>query len=403
MKEYSKYFKNKKGYDRFIKKIYEKYQSLAKFTGTIKLNNLSSDEAYVLSQLFSENYNSGDNIKISIKQFLKIMDRSKFEDFDIATLVKEYLNVPLLTNKELKNNLIIEEDKFYQELIKDNLKLKKIINRDNLFIHQRYIKNKDSLRKDLINVINLINNLPKEKIMISLFSATYTKNPHYLDLDTNTCNLFINILSYLSNINYPNTREDKIKLLYKYNIEMDNLSNYVLTYNLLSSRKSINELSKETLILNIKNILNTSMFDSKLKKVFVFENPSILTKILSLNIDISVIISGGFPNNAVYLLIDKLIASGNTIYYNGDFDPEGLIIAYKLKDKYQDRLKLFCYDKIDYENCKSNNVISNSRLNKMAKIDDKNLNIIKNLLLENKLAAFQENNDRIIKYLKNIS
>ena len=103
------------------------------------------------------------------------------------------------------------------------------------------------------------------------------------------------------------------------------------------------------------------------------------------------------------MLIDKLIASGNTIYYNGDFDPEGLIIAYKLKDKYQDRLKLFCYDKIDYENCKSNNVISNSRLNKMAKIDDKNLNIIKNLLLENKLAAFQENNDRIIKYLKNIS
>ena len=95
MKEYSKYFKNKKGYDRLRKKIYEKYQSLAKFTGTIKLNNLSSDEAYVLSQLFSENYNSGDNIKISIKQFLKIMDRSKFEDFDIATLVKEYLNVPL--------------------------------------------------------------------------------------------------------------------------------------------------------------------------------------------------------------------------------------------------------------------------------------------------------------------
>ena len=162
-------------------------------------------------------------------------------------------------------------------------------------------------------------------------------------------------------------------------------------------------IQKETLILNIKNILNTSMFDSKLKKVFVFENPSILTKILSLNIDISVIISGGFPNNAVYLLTDKLIASGNTIYYNGDFDPEGLIIAYKLKDKYQDRLKLFCYDKIDYENCKSNNVISNSRLNKMKKIDDKNLNIIKNLLLENKLASFQENNDRIIKYLKNIS
>ena len=403
MKEYTKYFKDKKGYDRFITKIYEKYQSISRFSGTIKLNCLNDDEAYALSRLFGENYNSGDDIKISIKQFLKIMDKSKFKDFDIATFITEYLNVSLLTNKELKSNLIIAEDNFYQELIKDNLILKKIINKDNLLIHQRYVKNKQKLKNDLINIINLLNHLPKEKTMISLYAATYTKDPHYLDLDSKTSNLFISCLSILDNIDFPNTREDKIKLLYKHNIEMDNLSNYVLTYNLLSSRKWINDLSKETLILNIQNILNTNSFDSKLKKVFIFENPSILTKILYSDIDISVIISGGFPNNAVYLLIDKLIENGNKIYYNGDFDPEGLIIANKLKNKYQDRLELFCYDEIDYDNCKSNKIISNKRLNKMKKINDSKLIIIKNQLLKNKLAAFQENNDRIIEYLKTIS
>lgn len=403
MKEYTKYFKDKKGYDRFITKIYEKYQSISKFSGTIKLNCLNDDEAYALSRLFGENYNSGDDIKISIKQFLKIMDKSKFKDFDIATFITEYLNVSLLTNKELKSNLIIAEDNFYQELIKDNLMLKKIINKDNLLIHQRYVKNKQKLKNDLINIINLLNHLPKEKTMISLYAATYTKDPHYLDLDSKTSNLFISCLSILDNIDFPNTREGKIKLLYKHNIEMDNLSNYVLTYNLLSSRKWINDLSKETLILNIQNILNTNSFDSKLKKVFIFENPSILTKILYSDIDISVIISGGFPNNAVYLLIDKLIENGNKIYYNGDFDPEGLIIANKLKNKYQDRLELFCYDEIDYDNCKSNKIISNKRLNKMKKINDSKLIIIKNQLLKNKLAAFQENNDRIIEYLKTIS
>lgn len=403
MKEYTKYFKDKKGYDRFITKIYEKYQSISRFSGTIKLNCLNDDEAYALSRLFGENYNSGDDIKISIKQFLKIMDKSKFKDFDIATFVTEYLNVSLLTNKELKSNLIIAEDNFYQELIKDNLVLKKIINKDNLLIHQRYVKNKQKLKSDLINIINLLNHLPKEKTMISLYAATYTKDPHYLDLDSKASNLFISCLSILDNIDFPNTREDKIKLLYKHNIEMDNLSNYVLTYNLLSSRKWINDLSKETLILNIQNILNTNSFDSKLKKVFIFENPSILTKILYSDIDISVIISGGFPNNAVYLLIDKLIENGNKIYYNGDFDPEGLIIANKLKNKYQDRLELFCYDEIDYDNCKSNKIISNERLNKMKKINDSKLIIIKNQLLKNKLAAFQENNDRIIEYLKTIS
>ena len=403
MKEYTKYFKDKKGYDRFITKIYEKYQSISRFSGTVKLNCLNDDEAYALSRLFGENYNSGDDIKISIKQFLKIMDKSKFKDFDIATFITEYLNVSLLTNKELKSNLIMAEDNFYQELIKDNLVLKKIINKDNLLIHQRYVKNKQKLKNDLINIINLLNHLPKEKTMISLYAATYTKDPHYLDLDSKASNLFISCLSILDNIDFPNTREGKIKLLYKHNIEMDNLSNYVLTYNLLSSRKWINDLSKETLILNIQNILNTNSFDSKLKKVFIFENPSILTKILYSDIDISVIISGGFPNNAVYLLIDKLIENGNKIYYNGDFDPEGLIIANKLKNKYQDRLELFCYDEIDYNNCKSNKIISNKRLNKMKKINDSKLIIIKNQLLKNKLAAFQENNDRIIEYLKTIS
>ena len=83
MKEYTKYFKDKKGYDRFITKIYEKYQSISRFSGTIKLNCLNDEEAYALSRLFGENYNSGDDVKISIKQFLKIMDKSKFKDFDI--------------------------------------------------------------------------------------------------------------------------------------------------------------------------------------------------------------------------------------------------------------------------------------------------------------------------------
>ena len=108
---------DKKGYDRFITKIYEKYQSISRFSGTVKLNCLNDDEAYALSRLFGENYNSGDDIKISIKQFLKIMDKSKFKDFDIATFITEYLNVSLLTNKELKSNLIMAEDNFYQEVI----------------------------------------------------------------------------------------------------------------------------------------------------------------------------------------------------------------------------------------------------------------------------------------------
>ena len=159
--------------------------------------------------------------------------------------------------------------------------------------------------------------------------------------------------------------------------------------------------NKESLILNIQNIININYIDTKSKKVFIFENPSILTEIISKNLDISVIISSGFPNLSVYLLIDKLIDSGNKIYYNGDFDPEGLLIASKLKEKYNDNLILFCYNEIDYLSSISNKKINDKRLNKISKINKIDLIEIKQLLLKHKYSSYQENNkERIIDFIK---
>lgn len=158
----------------------------------------------------------------------------------------------------------------------------------------------------------------------------------------------------------------------------------------------------ETLILNIQNIININYLTTRSGKVFIIENPSILTEIVALNINASVIIADGFPNTSVHLLIEKLIESGNTIYYNGDFDPEGLLIANKLKEKYSDNLVLFCYEKIDYDNCMSKSMISEIRLKKLSKINADELSDIKNILINSKYSAYQENNkDRIINFIKN--
>lgn len=411
MHNFTKYFKEEKGFDRFIHKIYEKYFSLSKFSGTIKLEKLSIEEVKSLSRLFGTTYTEGETIKIPIKKFISIMENSKYDDFDISILVEEYLNVKLVTNSEKKEILSKEESSFYQEIIDDgnnigNMWLKEVILTKMApyrLIHQRYIKNKISLKKELINILNLTNNLPHEKILLPIFASTYTKDPHYLDLDNSHTSLFFYALSYLSKTNYPNSREEKIKLLAKYNIEIDNLSNFALTYNLLSDRRCINEFSenKEPLILNIQNIICTKSFDAPFKKVFIFENPSILSEVISHNINISVIISGGFPNTSVHLLLEKLIQSGNKLYYNGDFDPEGLLIAEKLKERYQDSLVLFCYSKEDYNNCISKEKINEARLKKLSKVCLPELTEVKNLLLNNKYSAYEENNkDHIIEFIK---
>lgn len=412
MHEYTKYFKEQKGFDRFINKLYEKYKSLSKISGSIKLNNISIEEAISLSRLFGNTYHEKENITIQIKKFINIMNNSKYSDFDIEILVREYLGISLITNKEQHDINMEEEFMFYQEIIGSdnylgNKWLSCVVNEKIMpykIIRQKYHKNKENLKKELLNIVKLINNLPKEKILLPIYASMYTNDPHYLDLDTNSSNFFFYALSYVDNTIYPKTRREKIRLLSKYNIEIDSISNFVITYNLLSDKEYINYFSKnkESLILNIQNIISTEKFDTKTKNVFIFENPSMLTEVLSRNIDASIIISGGFPNSSVYLLIDKLLESNNKLYYNGDFDPEGLIIAQKLKDEYKDKLNLICYEKCDYEGSELRKKISTTRINKLNKITDNDLLIIKELLIKNKYAVYQENNkERILNVIEN--
>ena len=46
--------------------------------------------------------------------------------------------------------------------------------------------------------------------------------------------------------------------------------------------------------------------------------------------NIGIIVTNGNPNLAVFSLINKL--DNHELYYNGDFDPEGLLVADRLKE-----------------------------------------------------------------------
>lgn len=411
MHEFTKYFKEQLGFDRFINKLKEKYSSLSKFSGTIKLENITVQEAKSLGRLFGIEYKENSTIKLSISKFIKIMENSKYEDFDVKILVEEYLKTSITTKKEDNVNKETAESKFYNEILSNKKGKgtdwfeKVIMEKEQPFslIHNRYLKNKNTLKKELENIINLLNNLPAETISLSIYASSYTKDPHYLDLDTTHSNLFIYGLASINKENFPTTREQKIKLLKKFKIEVDSVSNFVITYKLKSDSKEIEEFSKknESLILNVQNILNINKLSSINKKVFIFENPSILSEIIYKKIDASIIITSGIPNTAFYLLVDKLIENGTDLYYNGDFDPEGVLIAEKLKQKYNDKITLFCYRRKDYETCISSKKISNSRIKKLSKINDNNLLGIKELMCEKKLAAYQENNkENIMMFIK---
>lgn len=201
---------------------------------------------------------------------------------------------------------------------------------------------------------------------------------------------------------FPVNREKKIELLAHKNILIDYFSNFVFTYNLLADKIWISEAAKagEVITLNMYNILNIGKIYSKSNKVFIVENPSLLNNIINKCSSASVIVFNGFINACLYLLLDKLIDSGVRLFYNGDFDPEGLIIADGLKQRYGDCITLFCYELADYEVSRSNNVIGDSRIKKLSKIKSDELLVIKDGLCSEKVAGYQENiQDRIIDFI----
>ena len=129
---------------------------------------------------------------------------------------------------------------------------------------------------------------------------------------------------------------------------------------------------------------------SKNKIIFIVENPSVFTELVSTvsETDCGLVCTFGQIKSVGYQLIDMLVKGGCEIFYAGDFDPEGLMIAENLMKKY-DKVKAWRMSYTDYAAIsKNNDIISQRRLNILDRIE-----ILKETALkikETKQAAYQE-------------
>ncbi len=408
-KQLAAYLKTKKGLTRLMNKLKEKYIALSRPSGTVIINNITEEESTDISNLLGKRIKKEDNLKTSFKEITKKINQGKYNGFNWEELLYAYFEEKLITKKERNLNKQEEENCFYQKLYKKNKDkkyvevLKNIIEKDDIIIKtvkQKYNKNKNALQEELENILLLLDSIPTTPTSLAVYSSI-TGNPHYLDLNKSTSTFFLKILSRIKNIEFEDKNEVKINILSEINVYTDPVSNYVITYKLIGNT-ILNELNKnnEVVNLNLLNVKNLDKLSTESKEVYVFENPSMLTSLM--NLFVPIIITSGIPNLSLYTILQKLEESNIKIYYNGDFDPEGLLIAEKLKLRFP-KIKLFCYDIIDYNNAKSKEKISSSRLKKLDNINIEELQNIKKILLESKISAYQEQNlDRIREYIVNL-
>lgn len=400
-------------YKKIFLEVYSKYKKYGKITGSFTLKAANNEERRILSNFDSKVLTEG-KAKIKCSTVRELFNR-KLKEYSFEELLVKVVGKELKTNKEIKDEEKNQEEKFYDDILKacDNgigrqwflevLDKKKygynIIIRK--YKSDKEINKLEELNKRIILTINSLNKLPylnNGYENIALFSAINTRDSHFFDNDKFTGRLFIKAISFILNKDDPKDINEINELYYEVGILKDEISNHTTIYGLNafnrdnSEVKAVNNFNiwREPLQISISNLLKIDYLESINNTVFIFENPAVFHKILKVNGDnISLICTSGQLNLSSYIVLNK-IRNLKNIYYAGDFDPEGLMIAYKIKKRYKNKVKFLNYTKESYINTMSNNIIEEKSMSQLNKINCIELDEVIRELRINKRAAYQE-------------
>ena len=411
MKESLDLINSNKIYKKIFLEVYSKYKKYGKITGSFTLKATTTEERQILFNFDSKALTEG-KAKIKCSTVRDLFNR-KLKEYSFEELLVKVVGKELKTNKEVKDEEKEQEEKFYDDILKASddgvgkqwfieiLDKKKYGYNIIVRKYKSEIRNLKELKRKIILTINSLNKLPylnNAYENIAVFSAVNTKDSHFFDSDKFTGRLFIKAISFILNKDEPKDINEINELYYEVGILKDEISNHTTIYGLnafnmdSSEVKAVNSFNlwKEPLQISISNLLKIDYFEAINNTVFIFENPAVFHKILKVNGDnISLICTSGQLNLSSYILLNK-IRNLKNIYYAGDFDPEGLMIAYKIKKRYKDKVKFLNYTRESYINTMSNNIIEEKSMSQLNKINCSELDEVINELRINKRAAYQE-------------
>lgn len=408
------YFRKRPVYRKLFAKVRSKYESLGHFGGTVTLTGLSVQEKQELGGFLQKDYTENKTVSVSAVSLEKALKSSRFARLDWEEILEAYYGESLVGKKEQKLLETKRCEDFWgsilescsndsaSEFLREVLVQKK---EGYFFLMQQYKEDKEELKKLLKNFTEAVTALAVlretgKKELLPVFAATSTGNPHYFDEDTSAQKLlFLYLKRYLSAEKQEglSRAEYKMKLYFEAGILKDELSNDVLVYGIRTWKKDgqLHEgiegffRCREVMKLTLKTLGSLGVISGMEKRVYVVENPAVFSALVDKYPNSTLVCGNGQPKLSVHLLLDRL-AEHHILYYSGDFDPEGLLIARDIKIRYGEKAVLWNYRAELYEKYVSEIVLDESRLKKLEKIETEELQEIKKLMLLRKRAAYQE-------------
>ena len=410
------YFKKKPVYEKLFNEFKKKYESLGKIGGIAVLTGLSTGDKEDISGFLMKDFTSEEEVRVSAKLFEKALLKSRFSSLTTLDIITRYFGIKLRTNKEKSEEDVGKRAEYLAELtgytdkayIKEWLTGVFCTGADGAVVIARsYNADKNELKIILQKLIKAIPMLPyfqggKKKELLAVFAAQAAGNPHFFDDNTLAGNLLTAFLRDYFRFGYEDDlseAENRSNVLFKAGLIKDTLSNDVIAYGIRgrcvdgSLHQGMEGFlhQKEPVKLSLLTLANLeeTFTNSVDRRVYIVENPAVFSILTSRFPEKAFICSYGQIRRAVFMLLD--LFDKNTVFsYAGDFDPEGLLIAERLKKRYGERLIFWKYETDIYLKYMSEEKLTNQRIKKLDGVRDATLLKIAELMREEGRAAYQE-------------
>lgn len=414
------YFSTRSVYRKLFAGFRKKYESLGRFGGSVTLMDVTAEEREQLGGFLQRDYAAKERITVSAGLMEKALASSRFAGLSWEEILEAYFGETLTVKKELIREAKEEQNRFFEEVLAHCPQgagrewLGSVLREQSggwQLITRLYAESPGKLMEILRNVTDAIDQLPAfdsesggTAELLAVFAAKVTGNPHSFDEGTAQEKLLMIFLeSHFGekDTDMLSSSEYRTKLLGRAGILRDELSNDVLVYGIRAWKRNgmLHEgiegflKNREPVKLSLRTIMDLSAVrgqgtDQK-NPVYVMENPAVFAVFTESHPKCAAICGGGQIRLAVMMLMDALRYS-SVFYYSGDYDPEGLQIAQRLKQRYGDGLRLWNYSEKLYEKYLSPVVLTDARLKKLENIYLKDLDVVKGAMLRRKRAAYQE-------------
>lgn len=414
LKEAVLYFRGDTGYDTLFSLFLQKYRSIGRVGGSVVIKDATLEEKRAISGFLGIDGYREKHLKVPLRSFEKELQRSKFGGIAFIDLLEAYFKRSIVSRQEENDQLQEAEQLFFASFAEHTESrsaatyLAGVQNRAPGTSPARLLYQRDPLYATEVIAYTLaaLNRLPLESAeRLPLFASLVTKDPHYFDPDTEGGKLLINALSYVlanngEEVPNPMNSEQLTELYDCFGLARDDVNNYVSVFGLTGTGVDgrtdalLAVAARDGRVLNLplREVKALESVTAENDAIFIVENSglfsSLVDRVLEERLPVSLVCANGQVRLSTLELLKR---SGEaTLYYAGDYDPEGVLIAARLRERFGDRLQFWRYAVADYESARSKKPIEDRRLKQLAALSEPELEPLAAALQIHQQAGYQE-------------